>query len=871
MHRSVICSFKGVSCLAVTLLVVSGHLFATEIPLLLEEHQGYERRSEVVTVGLPLLRGAVTDISQLGVNNPQGLPVPAQFETLSTWPDKSAKWVLVSFSASCPARGRTEYGLRLAGGEGSPNSLLELSKEERSIVINTGILRCVLNTESFDLFESVQLDHNKDADFSNNEQILASTQNPSIALTGEGDAQVSSRWGQVESVEVENQGSVKATIAVKGSLADRDGEAARLHYTLRLHFYAGSGLVKAFFTLENLEPYEPLTGNHWVLGRPGSSFFEDMSLLTKLSFDGPIQLSVGDGPQDILDRVVLTRRAGIYQDSSGGENWFHRVHMDHQGNIPLRFQGARAFLGEVEPYSRKRPDAWLHVTDRQFGLAVAVRHFWQNFPKALTAQPDGSVRVALWPEEFSTLHELQGGEIKTHEIGFFFHTGPQNSTRSENRVATVMGAFHHPLYVRAPVETYLEAGFFDDATAFDPQAFPSYERIQQAGVAPTGGNLTEDIETTDEYGWRNYGDTWAKNETDKSGSPHTGRQVVNHYNLEYDLGFGMLFQSLRTLGTEHSREWWRLAESALRHESDIDLYHSRVAKGAQEVYSGGKFTHTEHGVEAATAGHRGAPRMTWFGSLRWPWGAGSAPESGHFNNRGMFAYYYLTGDRRVLESALELTSLVYRKITTDNFAQIDRVNRNSGNNLQILTDAYLLTWDEKYREAAEKILESTAPEKQWYLDPAQRDRTPNREVTGFWQHSICINAVARWTAVMEEKTGKPYSVGRDYVIRYADFVSRFLAGGPEVGFFMTWSKSGGGRGSLTSWTYRIADVVMFGHKYSDDPELKQRCLQAAADAFAYMEGRLPKEGSAFVNGKTTTQAIGGGHEFVFFKQNGGWD
>ena len=85
---------------------------------------------------------------------------------------------------------------------------------------------------------------------------------------------------------------------------------------------------------------------------------------------------------------------------------------------------------------------------------------------------------------------------------------------------------------------------------------------------------SEDQETIDEYGWRNFGDTWAKNETDQTRGPQSGRQVVNHYNLEYDLGYGMLFQSLRTMGTELSHEWWDFAEAALRHESDIDVYHS---------------------------------------------------------------------------------------------------------------------------------------------------------------------------------------------------------------------------------------------------------------------------------------------------------
>jgi len=54
--------------------------------------------------------------------------------------------------------------------------------------------------------------------------------------------------------------------------------------------------------------------------------------------------------------------------------------------------------------------------------------FLQNFPKALTAGPSGDVRVALWPREYPSTHELQAGEIKTYETAFYFHTGNQGST-----------------------------------------------------------------------------------------------------------------------------------------------------------------------------------------------------------------------------------------------------------------------------------------------------------------------------------------------------------------------------------------------------------------------------------------------------------
>src|SRR6185369_6768241 len=73
-------------------------LAALDVPLTVEDRHGYTRRSENVSTGVPLPRGAVHDVARLAVLDPAGNPVPAQFETLATWPDGSAKWVLVDFA-----------------------------------------------------------------------------------------------------------------------------------------------------------------------------------------------------------------------------------------------------------------------------------------------------------------------------------------------------------------------------------------------------------------------------------------------------------------------------------------------------------------------------------------------------------------------------------------------------------------------------------------------------------------------------------------------------------------------------------------------------------------------------------------------------
>ena len=77
------------------------------------------------------------------------------------------------------------------------------------------------------------------------------------------------------------------------------------------------------------------------------------------------------------------------------------------------------------------------------------------------------------------------------------------------------------------------------------------------------------------------------------------------------------------------------------------------------------------------------------------------------------------------------------------------LDRSAGNNLQILTDAYLLTWDDKYRRAGEKILASTHPDSKWYMSEEGRRANPDKEVGGYWTSAICIEAAALLTEAME--------------------------------------------------------------------------------------------------------------------------
>ena len=146
-------------------------LAALEVPLEVRESQGYTRRSEVVTLGVPLPRGEVTDLQRLSVSGPGGAPVPAQFETTATWPDGSTKWVLVDFIADCAAKGTTVYTLRDNGLKPDSMPVLRILEHGDILSVETGVVRCDLNRKYFDLFSKVYLDHNRDGVFSEDELV----------------------------------------------------------------------------------------------------------------------------------------------------------------------------------------------------------------------------------------------------------------------------------------------------------------------------------------------------------------------------------------------------------------------------------------------------------------------------------------------------------------------------------------------------------------------------------------------------------------------------------------------------------------------------------------------------------------------------
>jgi len=814
------------------------------VPLTVREWAGTSRANEPVTAGVPFRPGVVRDLFRLALLDERGNRVPAQFAALAKWPDGSVRWLLCDFQTSVEPKGTAVYTLTEAEGP-APSTSLRLESSGEQYTVTTGPLRFTVRKGDFDLLHQVWIDRDGDGTFSDEELMAGSGKDAGLVLLGPGgEGRFTSGYGTVTEAAVEYEGPVRVALRVRGTLCDARGAASGLTYAARIEAFANQSYVRTTVTLENPNAggrYRDMDSNYWGLGAEGNLLFGEFALVEKLALDAYPYVEFGDEGRVRLERLPLVDQAHVYQDSSGGENWYHRTHMNRNLRIPLWFRGYEIVHDGTHAVRDDRFDGWLDLADIRWGCAVGIRDFWQNFPSALSARHDGTLSVALWPSLAKDDHELIAGEQKTHESVWYFRAHPPHARQ-------VMHITSQPLQAWAPAEHYLATGEFGRHVPFDPARFSRFERMAAGAVLSPARNFTTDRETVDEYGWRNYGDTWAANESDQTGGPRQGERVVSHFNLEYDEGWGMLLHAIRSVDAhpELAQGWWEYGRAALLHEADIDIHHSTVEAGENGPWAGGKFTHTSHGVEAERSGHTSFVSPHVFGTLRWSWGMGGGPESGHWNDRGIMAAYYLTGNRRFLDCAEEIAKVTAWRIETDTYAQTEVADRAAGHSIQILTDHYLLTGDERYARAIDRALEGAPFERSEWAKQLPEELT-------FWQLAIYLRAIGRYLDVATLVHGAPPPRALDSFLGYARAMAHAAAARKGRG----WEKPG-------SWP---SDALMIAARYTDSEAERTQFLELAEAAFETECERIigDQPGYYYHNAKTTTMSFTGGGEWMYYR------
>lgn len=630
---------------------------AAEVALTVAEPSGVARQAWPVTSGVPFGPVALRDPQSVTLWNSDRQGVPVQTDVLARWPDGSVRWLLVDFQSDLAAGQKRSYVLRSAPApRPAESSPLRVTSTIERTVIETGPLRLEVSRDGFDPFGAVWLDQNGDGIFSAGERVTAA--GGGLFVRDPTGRRFESAQGPGE-IAVEEAGPLRAVVRVTGRHAAADGTFFR--YVVRLHAYRGKPYVRCVYTFINDQQDAVMTS----LGELGAT----------------VRLATEAGVPRVAELGGEASGAGrIFQEDES--------HYERDG----RAAGARA-------------RGWAVVAGAKAGAAVGVREFWQQWPKSIEAR-DGGITVGLCPElpagrydgkplvEENKLyyalrrgvHTFKVGVAKTHEIWANFFAG----SAAPAGLADFFSAAEEPLLATGEPGYVSGTGAAGGFPAADVTKYFGYDAWLERALA---GHLQR-RERVREYGMLNYGDWY-------------GEREVNWGNLEYDLQYGLLVQYLRT----GDRRYFLRGAQAARHHLDVDVVHAvnpllknpfGLPPKVGEIWL--------HSLNHTGGYYANAPLPVDL-----TYQMGHSANYGHVWISGDLAYYYLTGDRRAREVALQVADLMASAMT----AKVSTHIRTLGWPTILVLSAYEATGDAKYLEAATRnwqaLRQSLDPQRGWVV------------------------------------------------------------------------------------------------------------------------------------------------------------
>jgi len=314
---------------------------------------------------------------------------------------------------------------------------------------------------------------------------------------------------------------------------------------------------------------------------------------------------------------------------------------------------------------------------------VWVRDFWQSCPKDADVGPEGTT-LWLLPPLKQDEYDWAKGTVDEHRLFYWFDPLPdrnaggyklrQGMTKTHEVWIGLDGStpqLDRPLFAKCTPQWYADSGAFGPLTVADPNR--AVVKDYDAKVAATLDSYLKNRETNREFGLFNFGDWW-------------GERVINWGNIEYDTQHAFFLQFVRS----GDLRFLGRANEAEVHNRDVDTvhYHSDPHRvGCAYAHCIGHVGNY-YAKSPLEGPNRGTPGGSFTVSHTWT--------EGHFD------HYFLTGDRRSLETGL---------LIADNYDRWGTVNfdfhncREPGWHLILSMAAYRATGDPFHLNACRIIVE----------------------------------------------------------------------------------------------------------------------------------------------------------------------
>jgi len=679
-----------------------------------------------VTFGVPFPWGALQSDGNIRLLDEAGREVPVQVATTGRWSRRgSLRWLLVDFLPAVGAgsdRYTIEYGPDVQ--RAAVPSPLMAEETDTEITVNTGPLRLVVTRAGPAGIGQVWLDGDGDGEFAESEVVLSADADSGPFMVDEaGTRFLGSRDAEVEAV-LEESGPIKACVRLSGWHVSEDGDRLG-KYILRIYAYRGLPYLRVFHTFI-------------ITADSDEASYRDIG--HRLPF--PCRDYVLGTPSVSTGRVV---EPGAY--------------LLQRDDLCFKVYDQGDFKEEGE-----KSEGWVTVGAPGRFLTLAVKDFWQQFPKELEVTPD-ALNVHFWPahgedpirtgpnlsirnvyhqwfvhegqvldftvpeevleyvkqdsEQYNYPHAKLANAIglaKTHEMLLYFHPRDWETARSREVNAVFQDA---PAAVVEP-SWVCETKVFGEMHPRDRDGFP---RVERALDETTDCIMRHRVMDRD-YGMFNYGDShhnW--NWAERRWSLHRIWRNTHH-------GWTRWPWLMYARTGEKALLDWAVANA--RHVADVDHCHYTTSDLDGLPYPRGK---TVGGI----CDYKGFVHWASGGRLQY----NSAADA-------MIWHYYLTGDRRSLTTALEHGAALLE----DGKPLPHREGSGRATSAAAL---YFLTWDNDYLEFLERTVhtllntqqedggfpqwENFAPYLQRYVDLTRSRRA--------------MAAMARWADWIAEQPSPP--------------------------------------------------------------------------------------------------------------------
>ncbi len=683
---------------------------------------------QAISIGVPFPISICPSVSELSLSTDGGEVHCHELDALEFWPDKSVKWVLLRAAVSLPANTemRCTLSASLASEDQSVKSRLTVSESSTVIEVSNGISNfCFDSKQGF--FPAATPDGDRTAAATTADLVLTDAQGDHCRFEL-----------QEQRIEQGTRGQI-ARITRCGHLTLAATER-RILVEVNYTVYAGTGLLECALTVHN--PSRALHQNgFWDLGDPGSIEFRALSVeMNGTSLHAPAYRLDDNHPLINVDDGAIE----IFQRSSGGAQRESTIHVQADGSMPDLSSCCVVTGDQHSGEEIERASPIVSFGNEELSTTIALEHFWQNFPKSMRVE-EGSFGLSLFPDISPTLHELQGGEKKTHR--FFLQIA-----RSDNALRWL----HQPASITIDRDTVHSSAVFPYTSANHTDA--EYDALLSLGLEGEH-NFFAKREQVDEYGWRNFGELYADHEVWLYG---VQEDFHSHYNNQYDPLAGFARQFALT----GDQRWYELMHDLARHVLDIDLYHTDEDR---VEYNRGYFWHTNHHVSANTCTHR-TFSLSHQSELE-SHSTSGGPGDQHCYSTGFRYYYGLTGDRRAREAVLSITEWADKTINGSGnlidgairflrrglrdgmqvmqgrqvFRYAYPLDRGTGNFIRALLNSYRLTGTREYLQRAEVVIENT------FSATDDLDARNFDDIEGTWYYTVFLQDVADYLQVKRQE------------------------------------------------------------------------------------------------------------------------